>query len=637
MRAKIALPLLLLGVAMVISAQSIVHQSVLPTLNSSLEERGEAIVSATHYASETMSDVHAIQQFVSALAAEHGVIHLGIVSGSPPRVVASNRGAWRNEEISVLPTDIQRAVESVLTETLEDELRWKGANSDYLDIVTSLRWSQRALGKADQHGAVFLRIDAKPLQLTASQATTTMTLVLIGFTALFGFLALFLVHRVILRPLNSLGRAMGRRTAGDQQAFAPRLVPDEIGQVASQLDTMLHALDAASDEVQIANRSKTDFLANMSHEIRTPMTAILGFTDTLLDPGIDAQETRQATRTIQRNCLHLLQLLDDILDVSKIEAGRVEIELVETPLPQLLVDVHRLMQPSIHSNRLSFGLTFSQPIPALITTDATRLKQVLLNLVGNAVKFTEKGSIELRCGLIEDSRPPTLVFEVEDTGIGMSHSQVDKIFAPFTQADASTTRRFGGTGLGLTISRSLAEILGGSLTVESTPGVGSTFRLETPAVFAEGTPRVSDVGSVTPSTFARKKRKQIPHIGASVLIAEDGLDNQLLIGRLMERAGCAVTIVNNGAKAVAAVEKSGAAYDIILMDMQMPEMDGYTAARILRDRGFQLPIVALTAHAMTGDREKCLEAGCSGYATKPVDREALFSIMLELLGYSITS
>ena len=621
---------------MVIVTYFIIGQSIAPKMRSSLEERGQALISATHYASETMTDPADLQRFISALAAEDGVEYLGIITGSPPIIVASNRGAWRKQGLEVLPPNLRIQVDRALNDQAT-EPQWVTRNAESIDVVSPLRIAGRSLGDRDRIGAAFARLDSSPVLSAVNATSNGLAWLLLAFTASFGFLALFLVHRKILRPLDSLGRTMARRASGDQFAFAPRLTEDELGDLAQQLDTMLHALDSARDEVQIANRSKTDFLANMSHEIRTPMTAILGFTDSLLDPQTDRKESEEGVRTIQRNCLHLLQLLDDILDVSKIEAGRVEVEMIDTPLPQLLVDLRSLLLPKVHEKSLAFALTFENPIPLTISTDATRLKQVLLNLIGNAIKFTDQGRIELRASLIEDGAEPRLTFEVEDTGIGMTPQQCEHIFAPFAQADESTTRKFGGTGLGLTISRSLAELLGGSLTVRSEEGKGSVFCLEIPAHFDPAGTRVHDNNSVSPSTFVRKPQVEIPTLGIRVLIAEDGLDNQLLIGRLMERAGCTVTIVNNGLKAVEAIEGARDAFDLVLMDMQMPEMDGYTATRMLRELGCELPIVALTAHAMTGDREKCLRAGCSGYATKPIDRTDLFSTIRSLLGDSIPS
>jgi signal transduction histidine kinase/CheY-like chemotaxis protein len=405
-----------------------------------------------------------------------------------------------------------------------------------------------------------------------------------------------------------------------------------IADLEHQVERRTVELRAAKARAEQASNDKSQFLANMSHEIRTPMTAILGYTDLLLGSRFEPQETRRSLETIRRNGDHLLTLINDILDLSKIETGRLPIERLPVAPGVLLTDVVELMRVRAEAKGLSINLELRGPIPLTIQTDPTRLRQIVVNVVGNALKFTERGSIDVR--VWTDRGAPTgpqLVIEVADTGLGMTPEQLHVIFEPFVQADASTTRKYGGTGLGLTISRHLARQLGGDITVESTYGSGSTFTItvatgnldDTPMVesllVADMQPKTSAAGTANPDALPK---------GVRILLAEDGPDNQRLITTILGRAGALVTAVANGLEAVnEAMRADGqkTPYDVILMDMQMPEMDGWEATKRLRQLGYRGAIIALTANAMVGDRERCLAAGCSDYATKPIERKALLA------------
>ncbi|MFZ2874726.1 MAG: PAS domain S-box protein [Phycisphaerales bacterium] len=372
---------------------------------------------------------------------------------------------------------------------------------------------------------------------------------------------------------------------------------------AKLLDAM-HAAEAAS-------KAKSDFLANMSHEIRTPMTAILGFADLLAegsDDSLSDSQRRDALETIRRNGEHLLTIINDILDVSKIEAGKVTIECVPTD-PRALVDqVVALMQVRASGRGVSLVHVATDGTPRGVLTDPLRLRQIIVNLVGNAIKFTDKGEVRITTRTAPD-QPDALCIEVRDTGIGIPPELLSTLFSAFTQADSTVTRRFGGTGLGLHLSRLLARLLGGDIKVRSTEGVGSVFTVTVHAP-AVSIPRAAD---------STPREPVIGLAGLRILVAEDGPDNRRLIQHVLKRAGATVTIVENGQEALSAVRRSGpAAFDLILMDMQMPVMDGYSATQELRRLGSTTPVIALTAHAMTGDRERCLAAGCSDYETKPL-------------------
>jgi signal transduction histidine kinase/ActR/RegA family two-component response regulator len=393
-------------------------------------------------------------------------------------------------------------------------------------------------------------------------------------------------------------------------------------------------LRAAKEAAETANRAKSDFPANMSHEIRTPLTAILGFTEVLQNPGLGKAERADAAATIRRNGEHLQQIIGDILDISRIEAGQLKVEHLTCQVARVVAEVQSLMQARALKKGLAFDVDYVGLIPESIETDPTRLRQILINLVGNAIKFTEHGSVRLRISLVDGCSAPDidreshLRFEVLDTGIGMTPAQLARVFQPFTQADETTTRRFGGTGLGLAISKRLADMLGGTIVVDSEPGKGSTFTVTIASGALPGVRLIqpSESRALAELAAPADRGTATSLAGCRVLLVEDGPDNQRLIAFLLKKIGTTVTVVENGQLAVDAAlagRDRGCPFDVILMDMQMPVMDGYTATRLLRSHGYAYPIVALTAHAMDGDREKCLQVGCDDYATKPIDRRAL--------------
>ena len=405
-------------------------------------------------------------------------------------------------------------------------------------------------------------------------------------------------------------------------------------------------LDLARRTAEDANQSKSEFLANMSHEIRTPMTAILGFADVLDTDGdfcLNPAFARGAIQTIRSNANHLLTIINDILDMSKIDAGKMTVERLDISPTLIVEEVASLMQPQAVGKGLIVDVRYDSAIPMRIKSDPTRLRQILLNLVGNAIKFTEVGKVTLHTMFLPATN--SMQFQVVDTGLGMSEEQRCQIakFGAFSQADNSTTRRFGGTGLGLRISSSLATMLGGSIQVESELGKGSSFTVNVDAGNLEGVdfvqPEVSPVPKSTeiPTLLASvpTEPNPLPLSGLRILLAEDGPDNQRLISFHLKKAGAEVTIAENGLLAAEIIEASGQLYDLIFMDMQMPELDGYDATKRLREGGHTLPILALTAHAMDTDRQKCLDAGCDDYTTKPIHRQALIK-MAERYGKKIS-
>ena len=399
-----------------------------------------------------------------------------------------------------------------------------------------------------------------------------------------------------------------------------------------ELVKKVRELNEAKIASEQASRAKSEFLANMSHEIRTPMTAILGYTDLLFedsDLAKSPERRMEALRTIQRNGAHLLGILNDILDLSKIEAGKLAVETIPCSPVSIVEETLSLMGVRARAKAIDFRVEYETPVPVEIRTDPTRLRQILINLVSNAIKFTESGSVKILIRLNTQNRP-RLEFDVVDTGIGMSADQQRRLFQPFSQGDSSTMRQFGGTGLGLTICRRMAEMLGGDVRlVESRPGRGTRFRFQIAAGPLEGVRMINPQSEEDfLETLQGLAGSREPLQGLRILLAEDGPDNQRLISFVLRKAGALVTLAENGQRAVEEAlqaETIGPAFDVILMDMQMPVLDGYGATRCLRDNGYSRPIIALTAHAMTGDRDRCLKAGCDDYATKPIERARLIT------------
>jgi signal transduction histidine kinase/DNA-binding NarL/FixJ family response regulator len=410
-------------------------------------------------------------------------------------------------------------------------------------------------------------------------------------------------------------------------------------ELREQRDKMLDA----KREAEQASLAKGRFLANMSHEIRTPMTAILGYLE-LLSEGcarrcaVVQSEADNPLDVISRNVKHLLQIIDDILDVSKIEAGKMEVERVVCSPCEILAAVVSLMRVRASAKGLTLSVEYTSPMPESIRTDAMRLRQILINIIGNAIKFTKVGEVRLVAGLEYAPQGPMLQIQVVDTGIGISAEAKAEIFEAFTQADASTSREFGGTGLGLTLSKRLARLLGGNIAVESTLGKGSSFTLTVPTDSLDGIRMVENPNEIKFCGGKKERsdasRKPTLLSGQRLLLAEDGPDNQRFITFILTQLGGDVIAANNGQAAVEiaiASRDAGKPFDLILMDMQMPVLDGYRATQQLRTENWLGPIVALTANAMTEDRQKCLDAGCDDYLAKPIDRDRLIEVLTQWL------
>ncbi len=446
--------------------------------------------------------------------------------------------------------------------------------------------------------------------------------------------AAWLASRWIARPIQRLEQAATAIANGNLEAPIPT-GSGEVGTLGATMQTMQQRLLTTMAEVQRAARdaecastAKSQFLANMSHELRTPLTAILGFAELLAAEDKGPAEHSHAA-TIHRNARHLLGLVNEVLDLAKVESGTMEVTLEDFSPIDLVRGVVDLLHVQARDKGIALRCRIGD-VPVSMRSDPHRLKQILINLVGNALKFTDSGAVEICIGVA--GQPAILVCEVTDTGPGINPDKLEALFEPFSQVDATMTRRHGGTGLGLAISRRLARKLGGDLVAHSKVGEGSTFVLTVPA---DERPQTRVPAPETPVGTTQLRGR--------ILIVEDGADNRRLLQHILQRAGAEVTLAEDGLQGVCALSEAGdpalglatpLPFDLVLMDMQMPVLDGLSATRQLRAMGLHVPIIALTAHAMDEARDQCIQAGCDEWATKPINRRTLLDLCATWLRHS---
>jgi PAS domain S-box-containing protein len=429
-------------------------------------------------------------------------------------------------------------------------------------------------------------------------------------------------ERVLAQYRTQLEQRVAERTAELQRTN--KLLQDEV-QERQKVEEQLRAANTAAEA---ANDAKSTFLANTSHEIRTPLTSILGYADLLADDTLDSVGRGQYLDVVRQNAQHLLTLIDDLLDLSRAEMGRVRVTFDDNSPREIAQQAVELLRPRVNEKDLVLRLLVRPDVPAVICTDGVRLRQILLNLLSNTVKFTPAGSVTLSLLFSVVEGVPTLQFEVSDTGIGMDQQHIDRVFEPFYQVERGNNRRYGGFGLGLAISRQLAAQMGGVLVVRSRPGAGSTFTLSLPVR--------PPAGLVPPPTMAAVPAQGGSRLDGYILLAEDTLNIRLLVREYLERAGAHVTAVANGAEAVATVRaslegKGAAPIDLVLLDIHMPVLDGRTAQQQIRALGFSGPIVGLSADSTEKSAHQWMAEGWDSMAAKPIDRQAFVPLLAGLL------
>ncbi len=633
-----------------------------------------------------LNDAKGLQRLLQATG-EAGQFRLGQITDPEGKILARSGQSPPGGEPELPPVSVRPRQPDAFLVTSENEevivwvpVCWRANDLD-LGPLPAEESEDPKTGVGVPIGYVCLSYSMAPLRAEMWRHLM-LSAVISGGVILIGLLVTFGVVRHVLTPVEDLARTAAAIADGDLSKRASEDAIGEIGTLAESFNHMAETIRQYTESLEeqvhertieltdalrraeAATLAKSEFLANMSHEIRTPLTAIMGYTDILIEESY-SRAAQEPLGIVKRNGQHLLQIINDILDLSKIECGKMEIERVAMPLVGLIAEIKSLMQIRVEAKGLSFRIEYAGEIPETIESDPTRVRQILINLVGNAIKFTEAGGVRLQVRFVEAAGPdiveqvsvtldsegeagaqvrirpgdPCLEIQVIDTGIGMDSEQIGRLFQPFSQGDTSMTRRFGGTGLGLAISRRLAQRLGGTVTVRSELGRGSTFTLLLATGPLEGVRRIAKPDDVIITESVVERTTEPPaepkDLGARILLAEDGPDNQRLISFVLKKAGAAVVVAENGKVAVEmvrAAQREGRPFDLVLMDMQMPVLDGYGATGQLRRMGCSAPIIALTAHAMAGDKDKCLSAGCTDYATKPIDRRVLLDVIRRCLG-----
>ena len=615
-------PIFLLGALVLFGAYYLLNQRLEDNLDKEIQREAEFLVNTCKTSVESSNSEAQLQRVISSLALLESVEEVYVVAGNPPKIIGSTKRIWFQEELDSIDDSL---VKKKLLKSLEQD------KSDYFIDGSKVYYSSPLylsnLGKNDFYsGAVLIELDISESIRSIKQASlqvVSLFLVALFLIILTSFVA---IHIFVLRRVSAITKLVSMSRVGERKERLQVNSNDEISELSKAFNSLLDTIETnesllkkAVKSEQAANKAKSEFLANMSHEIRTPLTSILGYTDLAIN-DLKSEDVEQYLETIKHNGHSLLVIINDILDLSKIEAGKFTIDPIPFSLHALLNGVCDLMKVRETEKNNKLMMNLSDDLPDLIICDPIRVRQVLINLVGNALKFTENGTVTVNPTLKDGQ----IFIDIIDTGIGMTKEQSESVFGSFNQADNSTSRKFGGTGLGLTISQRLAQILGGNITIQSEPEVGSTFTF------------TFDPGDFKNATLSGLYNEQVKEISADqlkgkVLLVEDNKTNRLMVKKILKKSQLEIDEAENGLVAYEKVITAHPPYDLVLMDMQMPVMSGYEATEKIRQVGHTLPIIALTANVMKEDCDRSIKAGCDDYAAKPIDKEDLFKKMYHYL------